>query len=113
MSEPATSPLLALGPVDLRAVTVTDCVTNAKARKPAYVLTLDAGPLGVLTSSAQITELYAPQALIGRQVIAAVNLPPKRVAGVKSEALVLGIHTPKGVTLLSPDRDVLNGDPVA
>ena len=82
---------------------------NAGARAPAYVLTVDFGPLGVKTSSAQITDRYAAAELVGTQVVAVVNLPPKRVAGVRSEALVLGAVGDGGVTLIRPAAAVADG----
>ena len=88
---------------------VTACVPNAAARKPAYVLTIDFGPLGTRTGSAQLTGLYQPEQLIGRQVVAVVNFPPRRVAGVESQCLVLGVDTPGGVALLAMERPVENG----
>ncbi|MEM9701006.1 MAG: tRNA-binding protein [Planctomycetota bacterium] len=103
----------AFAALDLRIGTVRSAEPNPKARKPAYVLRIDFGPRGVLTSSAQITDRYAPAELVGRQVVAVVNLPPKRVAGVKSEALLLGAVEETGVTLLRPDAATPNGTSVA
>src|SRR4051794_20055386 len=88
---------------DLRVGTVTACEPNARARKPSYRLTIDFGPLGVRTSSAQLTGLYAPEQLVGRTVIAIVNLPPRRVADVDSQCLVLGVDSPGGVVLLATE----------
>ena len=106
---PTTSPETFFS-CDLRVGTVLSCEPNPKARKPAYVMTIDFGPeVGTLVSSAQVTDLYAPQDLVGRQVIAVVNFPTKRVAGVESECLVLGLLTDAGVVLLAPDRAVPNG----
>ena len=82
---------------------------NAKARVPALALRIDFGPLGVKTSSAQIADRYAPTDLIGTQVVAVVNFPPKRVAGVKSEVLALGTVEEAGVTLLTPTGPVADG----
>ena len=70
--------------VELRVGTITTVVPNAKARRPAYVLTVDLGPLGIRTSSAQLTEHYSAVELIGRQVLCVCNFAPKRVAGIKS-----------------------------
>jgi len=94
--------------VDIRIGRVTACEPNTKARKPAYVLTIDFGPeIGVKTSSAQLTVHYTAEQLIGRQVVAVVNFEPKRIAGVKSEVLVLGVPDEDGaVVLLQPTRDV-------
>ncbi len=99
--------------VDLRVGTVRHAEPNAKARRPAYVLAVDFGPLGVRTSSAQLTERYAPEDLVGLQVVAVVNFPPKRVAGVKSEVLVLGVMDAAGTTLLVPAHPVADGTRVA
>ena len=77
------------------------------ARKPAYRLRIDFGPLGVKASSAQLTDLYTPEDLIGRQVIAAVNLGTRSIAGFQSEVLVLGLPDERGhVVLLASERDV-------
>jgi tRNA-binding protein len=85
-----------------------------KARKPAYILTIDFGELGEKMSSAQITDNYSKAELIGKQIIAVVNFPAKRVAGVKSEVLVLGAVTnDKGVVLLEPNLPVENGNRIS
>lgn len=96
--------------IEIRTGTILDVSPNEKAKKPAFILTIDFGLLGIKTSSAQITALYSPQTLIGRQVVAVVNFPPKNIAGVVSECLVLGSIAPDGtVTLLQPERPVDNG----
>jgi len=97
--------------VDIRAGTVLTAEPNPGARRPAYVLTIDFGPgIGVKTSSAQLVDLYRPEDLVGTQVAAVVNLPPRRVAGVKSEVLVLGFPDEAGrVVLIRPERPVPNG----
>lgn len=79
------------------------------AKKPAYVLEIDFGDAGKKRSSAQITDIYEPQDLVGSQVVALVDLPAKKIAGVDSQCLVLGVPTLEGVVLLRPDRDVVNG----
>lgn len=94
---------------DLRVGTVTACAPNTKARKPSYVLTLDFGPLGIKTSSAQITQLYTPQQLIGRQVLAVVNFAPRNIAGVTSECLTLAVDGDGGLVVLGVERPVPNG----
>jgi tRNA-binding protein len=92
--------------VDIRVGRVVAAALNPKARKPAYRMELDFGPLGMRTSSAQLTALYTPEELIGRQVLAVVNFPPRRVAGVESQVLVLGVADADGaVILLSPERE--------
>ena len=96
--------------VEMRVGTIIDAEPNVKARKPAYKLTIDFGEeIGIKTSSAQITDLYTPDTLIGRQIIAVMNFKPIKVADVKSEVLVLGTDTEKGVALLQPDISVANG----
>lgn len=94
--------------VDIRVGLVTAAALNAKALKPSYVLEIDFGTaLGTRTSSAQLTVHYTPESLIGRRVVAVMNFAPKRIAGVKSEVLVLGVPDADGaVVLLVPDLDV-------
>lgn len=94
--------------VDIRVGRILTAAPNPKALKPAYVLTIDFGAeFGVKTSSAQLTVHYTPEQLVGRLVVAVVNFPPKRVAGVKSEVLVLGVPDRDGaVVLLEPTEDV-------
>lgn len=94
--------------VDIRVGRILTAEPNPKAHKPAYVLTVDFGTeIGVKTSSAQLTVHYTPVQLVGRQVIAVVNFEPKRIAGVKSEVLVLGLPDEDGaVVLLEPTKDV-------
>ncbi len=100
-------PVEAFGLVDLRAGRVVRAEPNEGARKPSYKLWIDFGPLGVKTSSAQLTELYTPDQLAGRLVVAAVNLGTRRVNGFPSEVLVLGLPDGEGrVVLLTPERDV-------
>ncbi len=100
--------------VDIRTGTVNAVKLNPKARQPAYVLSIDFGELGVRTSSAQLTDNYQESDLLGRQVIAVVNFAPKRIAGVRSEVLVLGaVCEDKGVVLLEPTFRVRDGMPIA
>ncbi|MBB6694486.1 chaperone CsaA [Cohnella xylanilytica] len=100
--------------LDIRIGTVVRAEPFPEARKPAIKLEIDFGDLGIKRSSAQITRRYSPEGLIGRQVAAVVNLPPRRIAGYVSEVLVIG-GTPKegDVVLLRPDEPVPNGTPVA
>ena len=101
--------------VDLRVGTVVAAEPFPEARTPAVKLRIDFGPaLGVRPSSAQLTRRYAPADLVGRQVVAVVNLPPRRVAGFRSEVLVLGaVPEPGDVALLAVDGPVPNGTRVA
>jgi tRNA-binding protein len=92
--------------VDVRVGRIVAAALNPKARKPAYRLEIDFGPLGTRTSSAQLTDLYTPEDLIGRQILAVVNVPPRRVAGVESQVLVLGAPNAEGaVILLAVERE--------
>jgi len=96
--------------VEMRVATIVAAQVFEKANKPAYILTLDFGPFGIIKSSAQITQLYSVTDLIGKQVIAVVNFPPKQIANIQSECLVLGAIDSVGVvTLLQPERVVENG----
>lgn len=95
--------------IDIRVGTVLDAQIFAKAQKPAYKLWIDFGRLGTLKSSAQITDLYSTDALIGMQVIAIVNFPNKQIADFMSECLVMGIYTEDGVVLLASRSRVKNG----
>ena len=97
--------------VDIRAGTVVDAQPFPEARKPAIKLWVDFGPeIGTRKSSAQITRHYDPENLVGRQVMAVVNFPPRQIGPFMSEILVLGVHDDGGsVILLSPDHQVPNG----
>ncbi len=97
--------------VDIRVGTVIGAELFPEARKPALKLTVDFGPgVGIKRSSAQITENYEIAALIGRQVAAVVNFPPRQIGKFMSEVLVLGFPDEQGnVTLFAPDKRVPNG----
>ncbi len=96
--------------IDIRVGTILEVNDFPKATKPSFQLTIDFGELGIKKSSAQITNLYEKQELIGRQVMAVVNFPPKQIANFFSECLVLGVYTDKNeVVLIGPDRTVENG----
>ena len=104
------NPREALAALDVRVGRVLRAEPNEAARKPAFRLWIDFGPLGVKTSSAQLTGLYRAEELVGRQVIAAVNLGTRRIAGFASEVLVLGVPDAEGrVVLLEPEREVPPG----
>lgn len=99
--------------VDIRSGTIIDAQMNTKAIKPAYILTIDFGSFGTKTSSAQITQNYTPEELIGTQVLAVMNFAPKKIAGIKSEVLVLAtISNTKWTILIRPATVVENGMPV-
>jgi tRNA-binding protein len=96
--------------LDLRVGTIIEARVFEKAKKPAYQLLIDLGSFGIKKSSAQITKLYQPQDLVGRQIIAVTNFPPKQIADFMSECLVLGVIGNEGeVVLLQPERMVANG----
>lgn len=97
----------------MRVGVVVDAQTFAQARRPAYKLWIDFGPLGVKRSSAQITDHYQVTDLVGRHVIAVVNFPPKQIGPFVSEVLVLGAYNEAGeVILLRPDRVVTPGSKI-
>lgn len=96
--------------VIMRVGTITQAQYFPKALKPSYKLTIDFGSHGIKQSSAQITNLYSLEDLVGKQVVAVVNFPPKQIADFFSECLVLGVYNEKNeVVLLQPERPVQNG----
>ena len=111
MSEATTISWADFEKVDIRSGTIVEAVPFPEARKPAFKLTIDFGPaIGTRRSSAQITALYAPEELVGRQVIAVTNFAPRQIGPFMSEVLVLGLSDAEGrITLLSPDHPVPDG----
>ncbi len=96
--------------VEIHTGTIIEAARNKKARAPAYVMKIDFGELGIKTSSAQITKNYGEDELVGQQVVAVTNFPPKRIAGIKSEVLVLGaVCADDDIVLLQPNLKVKNG----
>lgn len=106
-----SSTLQAFAALDVRTGTITESEPLPEARKPAYKLTIDFGrEFGTKRSSAQLTAHYSAAELVGKQIIAVVNFPPKRIAGFPSEVLVLGVPDDAGQTVLVvPETRVANG----
>lgn len=97
--------------LDIRVGTVLEAKPFPKARRPAYQLTVDFGAeIGTKRSSAQITEHYRPEELVGMQVLAVVNFPPRQIVDFMSEVLVLGTYSEGGVILITPQQPAANGD---
>lgn len=100
--------------LDIRIGTVIEAEPFPKARVPAIKMKIDFGPLGIKRTSAQITKRYDVDSMVGQQVVAIVNFPPRRIAGYDSEVLVIGGVPEQGdVVLLKPDFDLPNGTPIA
>ena len=98
------------GKLDLRIGTVLKAELLEKTKKSAYLLEIDFGDLGIKKSSAQITDLYKPSDLVGKQIVAVVNLSPKKIAGIASEGLVLGANNKnQAVVVLEPQKNIPNG----
>lgn len=96
--------------VDMRVGTIISVEIFKEARNPAYKMEVDFGNLGKRKTSAQITKLYKPEEVVGKQVVAVVNFPPKQIATMMSECLILGgLGDEKEVILLQPERNVANG----
>ena len=99
--------------LDIRVGTIREVSDFPKAKNQAYQLIIDFGELGIKKSSAQITDFYKPEDLLGLQIIAVVNFPPKQIANFYSDCLVLGVFTDKKeVVLLKPERIIQNGSKV-
>ena len=97
--------------LDIRVGTILEAKVFEKAKRPAYQLKVDFGSeIGIKKSSAQITEVYKPEDLIGKQVLGVVNFPPRQIADFISEVLILGTYSNQGVVLITPDEKVNNGD---
>lgn len=99
--------------IDIRVGTIIDVKDFPKAKKSSYKLVIDFGIAGIKNSSAQITALYKKEALIGQQIIAVINFPPKQIADFMSECLVLGVYNDKAeVVLLQPTQVTGNGNKI-
>lgn len=97
--------------IEMRAGTVVEVDINKRARKPAYKVTIDFGEnIGLKITSAQITEVYSMEDLLGKQVICSVNFPSMHIGSVRSEVRILGTDSQQGVVLLQPSEKVKNGD---
>ena len=100
--------------IDMRCGTIIEVSPFPKAKKPAWQLQIDFGELGIKKSSAQITDNYNREQLLGKQVVAVVSFPPKQIANFFSECLVLGVADVNGnIVLLQPEREIGNGERVS
>lgn len=98
--------------LDIRTGTIVDAISFEEAKKPAYKIYIDFGDLGLRKTSAQLTELYDTDDLIGNQVICVVNFPTKQIADFTSECLILGVYTKEGVVALTTQQKTENGLPI-
>lgn len=99
--------------IEMRIGTVISCEVFEEAKKPAYKMTIDFGEFGIRKTSAQITKLYQPKDVIGKQIVAVVNFPPKQIANIMSECLILGgVGEHDEVSLLQLERKIKNGTKV-
>ncbi|MFH1424766.1 MAG: tRNA-binding protein [archaeon] len=96
--------------VDIRVGKVLKAESFEGAKVPAYKMEIDFGHMGIKKTSAQLTELYKPEDLVGKQVMAVVNFPPKQIGNFMSEVLVLGTYSDQGVVLMQPEQEVKEGD---
>jgi tRNA-binding protein len=99
--------------IDMRIGTVIQAELFAEVKKPALKLWVDFGEIGVLKTSAQISTKYSPESILNKQVVAVVNFPPKQIANIMSECLILGALNKDGVIVLSPDIEVANGTKIS
>lgn len=95
--------------IDIRIGSILKAYKFMEAKKPAYKLVIDFGRLGILNSSAQITDLYTPKELTGRDVVVVINIGKRKIHDFISECLVLGVSTKSGVSLLKPGENDLKG----
>jgi len=99
--------------VDVRIGTITEVKEFPKAKKPAYQILIDFGTIGIKKSSAQITELYTKEKLLGKQVMAIINFNPRKIANFMSECLILGVYNKDGhVVLLQTSQPIKNGEQI-
>lgn len=99
--------------LDMRTGTIVEAIPFERAKKPAYKLKIDFGKNGIKNSSAQITSLYNCGELVGKQIIAVINFPPKQIADFISECLVLGVYdADNNIILLQPERHTENGNKI-
>ena len=99
--------------VDVRIGTIKEVKEFPKAKKPAYQILIDFGTIGIKKSSAQITELYTKEKLLGKQVIAIINFNPRQIANFMSECLILGVYNKDGhVVLLQTSQPIKNGEQI-
>ena len=99
--------------VDVRIGTITEVKEFPKAKKPAYQILIDFGTIGIKKSSAQITELYTKEKLLGKQVMAVINFNPRQIANFMSECLILGVYNKDGhVVLLQTSQPIKNGEQI-
>ncbi|GAC1420015.1 MAG: tRNA-binding protein [Flavisolibacter sp.] len=98
----------------IKVGSIVEALEFKAAKKPAYQLSIDFGPeIGIKKSSAQITDLYSPEQLVGKQIVAVLNFPPRQIGPFMSECLVLGVYTTDNkVVLLEPEQKVLNGSKI-
>jgi tRNA-binding protein len=99
--------------IDMRIGTVIQAEIFEEVKNPALKLWVDFGELGVLKTSAQISKKYTPESILNKQVVAVVNFPPKQIANIMSECLILGALDENGVVVISPDNEVANGTKIS